>query len=64
MFENEKDSVVDEYGMSEPMDYIVNEKKFCLESLSSHTQYLAQLPSPPPLPENEKEIEVMQVKKK
>ncbi|EIE83866.1 hypothetical protein RO3G_08571 [Rhizopus delemar RA 99-880] len=40
------------------MDYIVDEEQFRLETLSSHTQYLAQLPL-----ESEKELEVMQVKK-
>ena len=44
LFENGKGSVIDEYGRPEPMDYIVDEEQFCLETLSSHTQYLAQLP--------------------
>ncbi|KAG1283673.1 hypothetical protein G6F66_010859 [Rhizopus arrhizus] len=58
LFENGKGSVVDEYGRSEPMGYIVDEEQFCLETLSSHTQYLAQLPL-----ESEKELETMQMKK-
>lgn len=58
LFENGKGSVVGEYGRPEPMDYIVDEEQFRLETLSSHTQYLAQLP-----PESEKEIEAMQVEK-
>ena len=40
------------------MDYIVDEAQFRLEALSSHTQYLAQLPL-----ESEKVIEAMQVEK-
>ncbi|KAG0734541.1 hypothetical protein G6F57_002559 [Rhizopus arrhizus] len=39
------------------MDYIVDEAQFRLEALSSHTQYLAQLPL-----ESEKVIEAMQDK--
>jgi hypothetical protein len=35
-------------------DYIVDEEQFRLETLSSYTQYSAQLP-----PEGEKEIEAM-----
>ena len=51
-----KGSVVDEYGKPEPMGYIVDEEQFCLETLNSHIQYLAQLS----LEEN-KTIEVTQV---
>ncbi|KAG1135159.1 hypothetical protein G6F37_012923 [Rhizopus arrhizus] len=40
------------------MDYIVDEEQFRLETLSSHTQYLAQLAL-----KSEKEIETMQVEK-
>ncbi|CEG75259.1 hypothetical protein RMATCC62417_10332 [Rhizopus microsporus] len=58
LFENGKGSVVDEYGRPEPMDYIVDEEQFRLETLSSHTQYLAQLPL-----ESEKGIEAMQIEK-
>ncbi|KAG1041836.1 hypothetical protein G6F25_003635 [Rhizopus arrhizus] len=58
LFENGKGSVVDEYGRPEPMDYIVDEEQFRLETLSSHTQYLAQLPL-----ESEKRIDAMQVEK-
>jgi hypothetical protein len=36
LFENGKGSVVDEYGRPEPMDYIVDEEQFRLETLSSH----------------------------
>ena len=42
LFENGKGSVVDEYGRSESMYYIVDEDQFRLEILSSHTQHLAQ----------------------
>ena len=58
LFENGKGSVVDEYGRPEPMDYIVDEEQFRLETLSSHTQYLAQLSL-----ESEKGIEAMQVER-
>ena len=54
LYENGKDSVVDEYDRPEPMDYIVDEEQFRLETLSSHIQYLAQLPL-----ESEKVIEAM-----
>ncbi|CEG66918.1 hypothetical protein RMATCC62417_03417 [Rhizopus microsporus] len=52
----EKGSVVDEYGRPEPMDYIVDEEQFRLETLGSHTQYLAQRPLA-----IEEEEEVMQM---
>jgi transposase len=58
LFENGKGPVVDRYGGPEPMDYIVDEEQFRLETLSSHTQYLAQLPL-----ESEKGIEAIQVEK-
>lgn len=41
---NGKGSVVDQYGRSDPTDYIVDEEQFRLETLNSHKQYLAQLP--------------------
>ncbi|KAG1163202.1 hypothetical protein G6F37_001443 [Rhizopus arrhizus] len=58
LFENGKGSVVDEYGRPESMDYIVDEEQFRLETLSSHTQYLAQRSL-----ESEKIVEAMQVEK-
>ncbi|KAG1426527.1 hypothetical protein G6F58_001440 [Rhizopus delemar] len=58
LYENGKGSVVDEYGRPEPMDYIVDEEQFHLEALSSHIQYLAQLPL-----ERVKIVEAMQVEK-
>ncbi|CEG76479.1 hypothetical protein RMATCC62417_11375 [Rhizopus microsporus] len=58
LFENEKGFVVDEYGRPKPMDYIVDEEQFRLETVSSHTQYLAQLSL-----ESGKGIEAMQVEK-
>ena len=54
-----KGSIVKEYDRSKPMDYIVDEEPFRLETLSSHTQYLAQLPL-----KSEKRIDAMQVEKK
>ncbi len=59
LFENGKGPVVDRYGGPEPMDYIVDEEQFRLETLSSHTQYLAQLPL-----ESEKGIEAIHLEKK
>jgi hypothetical protein len=58
LYENGEGSVVDKYGRPEPMDYIVDEEQFRLETLSSHTQYLAQRPL-----KNEKIVEAMQVEK-
>ncbi|EIE81764.1 hypothetical protein RO3G_06469 [Rhizopus delemar RA 99-880] len=58
LFENGKGSVVDEYDRPGPMDYTVDEEQFRLETLSSHTQYLARLPL-----EREKETEAMQMEK-
>ncbi|RCH99018.1 hypothetical protein CU098_006456, partial [Rhizopus stolonifer] len=58
LFENEKGSVVDEYGRPEPMDYIVDKEHFCLETLNSHTQYLAQLSL-----RSERESEAMHMEK-
>ena len=40
------------------MGYIVDEEQFRLKTLSSHTQYLAQLPL-----ESERMVEAMQVEK-
>jgi hypothetical protein len=56
LYENGKGSVVDEYGRPEPMDYMVDEEQFCLETLSSHIQYLTQQPL-----EGSKAAESMQV---
>ncbi|KAI9271905.1 hypothetical protein BDA99DRAFT_602624 [Phascolomyces articulosus] len=55
LYENGKGSVVDEYGKPEPMDYIVDEEQFRLQTSSSHTQYLVQQPL-----ESEKERGAMQ----
>ncbi|KAG1140234.1 hypothetical protein G6F37_007192 [Rhizopus arrhizus] len=57
LYENGEGSVVDEHGSPKPMYYIVDEDQFRLEALSSHTQYLAQLPLV-----SEKVIEAMQDK--
>ncbi|CEG82099.1 hypothetical protein RMATCC62417_16221 [Rhizopus microsporus] len=58
LFENGKGSVVDKYGRPEQMDYIADEEQFRLETLSSHTQPLAQLPLG-----SEKEFEAIQMEK-
>lgn len=56
LYENDKGSVVEKYGRSEIVDYIVDKGQLRLETLSSYTQYLAQKP-----PEGNKPIEVIQV---
>jgi len=58
LYENRKGSAVDEYSWPEPIDYIVEEEQFRLETLSSHTQYLDQLHL-----ESEKLIETVQIEK-
>ncbi|KAL1931894.1 hypothetical protein VTP01DRAFT_8950 [Rhizomucor pusillus] len=40
LYEDGQGNVVDENGTPEPMDYIVNQEQFALETISSHTQYL------------------------
>ncbi|KAG1171493.1 hypothetical protein G6F70_006942 [Rhizopus microsporus] len=37
-------NTVDEYGRPEPMDYIIHEERYALETVSSHTQYLHNQP--------------------
>ncbi|KAL1934234.1 hypothetical protein VTP01DRAFT_6416 [Rhizomucor pusillus] len=36
-------NVVDEHGRPEPMDYIVDEEVYALQTVSSHTQYLRNI---------------------
>ncbi|CEG79839.1 hypothetical protein RMATCC62417_14255 [Rhizopus microsporus] len=43
LYEDAKKTVADEYGRPEPMDYIVDEEQYRLETLSSYTQYLSKL---------------------
>lgn len=43
LYEDGKGTIVDEYGRPEPMDYIVDEEQYRLETLSSYTQYLSKL---------------------
>ncbi|KAL1926630.1 hypothetical protein VTP01DRAFT_5525 [Rhizomucor pusillus] len=43
LYENGKGTVVDEYGKPEPMDYVVDEEQYALETVSSYTQYLFNL---------------------
>jgi hypothetical protein len=43
LYEDGKGTVVDEYGRPEPMDYIVDEEQYRLETLSSYAQYLSKL---------------------
>ncbi|KAL1930688.1 hypothetical protein VTP01DRAFT_10850 [Rhizomucor pusillus] len=39
-YEDGQGNAVDEYGRPEPMDYVVDEEQYALETLSSYTQYL------------------------
>ncbi|KAL1935086.1 hypothetical protein VTP01DRAFT_4226 [Rhizomucor pusillus] len=39
-YEDGQGNAVDEYGRSEPTDYVVDEEQYALETLSSYTQYL------------------------
>ncbi|KAL1931697.1 hypothetical protein VTP01DRAFT_9840 [Rhizomucor pusillus] len=43
-YEEGQGNVVDEYGRPEPMDYLVDEETYVLETVSSHTQYLCNMP--------------------
>jgi hypothetical protein len=43
LYEDGKGTVVDEYGRPEPMDYIVDEEQYRLETLSSYSQYLSKV---------------------
>ncbi|KAL1930585.1 hypothetical protein VTP01DRAFT_10747 [Rhizomucor pusillus] len=43
-YEDGHGNVVDEYGRPEPMDYLVDEETYALETVSSHTQYLCNMP--------------------
>ncbi|CEI94567.1 hypothetical protein RMCBS344292_08776 [Rhizopus microsporus] len=43
-YEDGHDHTVDEYGRPEPMDYIIDEERYALETVSSHTQYLHNQP--------------------
>ena len=43
-YEDGHGNAVDEYGRSEPMDYIIDEERYALETVSSHIQYLHNQP--------------------
>ena len=43
-YEDGHGNAVDGYGRPEPMDYIINEERYALETASSHTQYLHNQP--------------------
>ncbi|ORE09663.1 hypothetical protein BCV72DRAFT_247996 [Rhizopus microsporus var. microsporus] len=43
-YEDELNNAIDEYGRPEPMDYIIDEERYALETVSSHTQYLHNQP--------------------
>ena len=44
LYEDGHGNAVDEYGRPEPMDYIIDEERYALETVSSHTQYLHNQP--------------------
>ncbi|KAL1931091.1 hypothetical protein VTP01DRAFT_10228 [Rhizomucor pusillus] len=43
-YEDGQGNAVDEHGRPEPMDYVIDEEQHALETLSSYTQYLRNLP--------------------
>ncbi|CEI98545.1 hypothetical protein RMCBS344292_12652 [Rhizopus microsporus] len=43
-YEDRHGNAVDEYGRPEPMNYIIGEERYALETVSSHTQYLHNQP--------------------
>ncbi|CEG79053.1 hypothetical protein RMATCC62417_13567 [Rhizopus microsporus] len=43
-YEDGHGNAFDEYGRPEPMDYIIGEERYALETVSSHTQYLHNQP--------------------
>jgi hypothetical protein len=43
-YEDRHGNAVDECGRPEPMDYIIDEERYALETVSSHTQYLHNQP--------------------
>ncbi|CEI97364.1 hypothetical protein RMCBS344292_11499 [Rhizopus microsporus] len=44
LYEDEHCNAVDEYGKPESVDYIIDEERYALEIVSSHTQYLHNQP--------------------
>ncbi|KAG0941851.1 hypothetical protein G6F30_006021 [Rhizopus arrhizus] len=42
-YEDGQGHVVDEHGCPEPMDYVVDEEMYTLQTISSHTDYLHTL---------------------
>ncbi|KAG1168058.1 hypothetical protein G6F71_009282 [Rhizopus microsporus] len=53
-YEDGHGNAVDEYGRPERMEYIIDEKRYALETVSSHTQYLHNQPQ-----ENNFDVESM-----
>ncbi|ORE00721.1 hypothetical protein BCV72DRAFT_310710 [Rhizopus microsporus var. microsporus] len=43
-YEDGHGNAADEYGRPEPMDYNIDEERYALETVSSHTQYLHNQP--------------------
>ncbi|ORE14700.1 hypothetical protein BCV71DRAFT_186751, partial [Rhizopus microsporus] len=44
-YKDEQGNIVDENGRPEPMNYIVDQEQFALETISSHAQYLRKKPA-------------------
>jgi hypothetical protein len=55
LYEDGNGMVVDECGRPEPMDYIVDEEQYALETVSSYTQFMSSL-----VPDRDNESNVMQ----
>ncbi|CEG78891.1 hypothetical protein RMATCC62417_13427 [Rhizopus microsporus] len=45
LYEDGQGNVVDQNGRPQPMDYIVDQEQFALETISSHAQYLQKKPA-------------------
>ncbi|KAI8646716.1 hypothetical protein BD408DRAFT_359170 [Parasitella parasitica] len=45
LFEDGHGNVVDENGGPEPMEYIVDQNEFIVESIATHSEYLKNMPS-------------------
>lgn len=43
LYKDGKGTIVDEYGRSKPMDYIVDEEQYVLRIVSPYTQHLSNL---------------------
>ena len=57
LYEDAQDNVIDEHGRLEPMDCVIYEEQYALETVSSRTQYLLNMNMPR---ESDRESDVMQ----